>query len=153
MKFFRFFLLLLAVALTVGGCKKDEVDPAAVDAQNLADIRAYIKANNLKADSSDTGLYWVITKEGIIGNPKSTSTVTVNYTGKYLDGKEFDANDNISFSLQSVIPGWTEGIPKLKTQGKGILLIPAKLGYGYNDYNGIPGGSVLIFDVELISFK
>ena len=50
-----------------------------------------------------------------------------------------------------MISGWTEGIPLFNEGGNGILLIPAHLGYGSFDVNGIPGGSVLIFEVELIS--
>lgn len=153
MKFFSFSVLLLAlVAMFSSGCD-NSTDEAAVDAQNITDIRAYIKEKGLAADSSDTGLYWVITKTGIVGSPKSTSTVKVNYKGTFLDGKEFDSGTNVSFSLSSVIKGWQEGIPKLKLQGKGILLVPAKLGYGYADKGDIPAGSVLVFEVELIDFN
>jgi FKBP-type peptidyl-prolyl cis-trans isomerase FkpA len=65
----------------------------------------------------------------------------------------FDQSNSagISFGLNQVIKGWTEGIPYFKTGGNGILLVPAHLGYGSYDSNGIPGGSVLIFDVKLNS--
>jgi len=154
--FFRTFALCSALVISVclSSCKKDEtIDTAAIDAKNLADIRAYLKTNSLAADSTDTGLYYVITKQGTVDSPTATSTVTVRYVGKYLDGKEFDSStSNISFSLQNVIKGWQQGIPKLKRGGKGTFLVPAKLGYGYSNYQDIPGGSVLVFDVELISF-
>jgi FKBP-type peptidyl-prolyl cis-trans isomerase len=52
----------------------------------------------------------------------------------------------ITFPLQNVIKGWTEGIPLFKEGGSGTLLIPSHLGYGSNDSNGITGGSVLVFD-------
>jgi FKBP-type peptidyl-prolyl cis-trans isomerase FkpA len=69
-----------------------------------------------------------------------------------LNGEVFDSSTSgISFNLQQVIKGWTEGITYFKEGGTGILLVPAHLGYGNNDYRGIPGGSVLIFEVELIS--
>lgn len=53
--------------------------------------------------------------------------------------------------MQGVIKGWTEGITYFKEGGEGILLIPSKLGYGSKDRSGIPGGSVLIFDIKLIT--
>tara|TARA_R110001583_G_scaffold25760_6_gene93094 strand:- start:7344 stop:7514 length:171 start_codon:yes stop_codon:yes gene_type:complete len=55
--------------------------------------------------------------------------------------------------LKGVISGWTEGITYFKEGGKGTLWVPAHLGYGNYDTRGIPGGSVLIFDIHLISVK
>lgn len=64
---------------------------------------------------------------------------------------ESDA-EGVSFGLSQVIAGWTEGIAYFKEGGSGMLLIPSHLGYGsLNNSNGIPGGAVLIFDIELIS--
>ena len=79
--------------------------------------------------------------------------MTVAYKGTFLNGKIFDQSTNagIKIGLNQVIKGWTEGIPHFKEGGSGILLIPAHLGYGSYDYNGIPGGSVLIFEIKLIS--
>ncbi|MGC1204529.1 MAG: FKBP-type peptidyl-prolyl cis-trans isomerase [Flavobacteriaceae bacterium] len=54
-------------------------------------------------------------------------------------------------NLKNVIKGWTEGITYFKEGGNGVLLVPSRLAYGPDYYNGIPGGSVLIFDVALIS--
>ncbi|NNC50031.1 MAG: peptidylprolyl isomerase, partial [Flaviramulus sp.] len=73
--------------------------------------------------------------------------------GYYTSGSVFDQSDaeGVSFNLQQVIRGWTEGITYFKEGGSGMLLVPAHLGYGNNNYNGIPGGSVLVFDVTLIS--
>ena len=53
------------------------------------------------------------------------------------------------FDLDRVIPGWTEGIQYFKEGGRGLLLVPSHLAYKSCDYNGIPGGSVLIFEVKL----
>lgn len=159
MRFFSYFSLCLLVCASVfSSCKKDTVtENPSVDAANLADIRAYIKKNNLKADSTASGLYYVVEKLGQLDYPTSTSVVTVNYKGYFLDGKVFDSSYDrgqpSTFSLTSVIKGWQEGIPKFKREGKGKLLVPAKLGYGYNDRGSIPGGSVLIFDIELIDFQ
>ncbi|WP_237274615.1 FKBP-type peptidyl-prolyl cis-trans isomerase [Tenacibaculum ovolyticum] len=120
------------------------------DAQNEAQIVKYIADNNLTAKKSDSGLYYVISTEGTGGQPTPNSTVTIAYKGYYLDGKVFDQNSMFKTNLQSVIRGWTEGVTYFKEGGSGILLIPSKLGYGSKNYAGIPGGSVLVFDISLL---
>jgi FKBP-type peptidyl-prolyl cis-trans isomerase FkpA len=120
---------------------------------NEETIEAYILDNGLDAQKTESGLYYVIEEEGTGIQPTSTSDVTVAYTGYFTDGTVFDESDveGYSTNLQYVIDGWTEGIPYFKEGGSGMLLIPAHLGYGNYDYYGIPGGSVLIFDITLIS--
>ena len=143
--------VLLTLSISCNRCSKDEnIDFVK---QNDADITAYIKEKNLDATKTDSGMYYVITDPGTGAQPTATSNVTVAYKGSFLNGKVFDESkaDGISFPLNQVIKGWTEGIPLFKEGGSGILLIPAHLGYGENDYSTIPGGSVLIFDVKLIS--
>ena len=70
-----------------------------------------------------------------------------------MNGTIFDqsSSDGITFNLSQVIPGWSEGITYFNEGGEGILLVPPHLGYGSNSHSGIPGGSVLIFDVKLLS--
>lgn len=87
--------------------------------------------------------------------PTANSNVTVAYKGYFTNKTVFDQSDaaEISFGLKQVIKGWTEGIPYFKTGGNGILLVPAHLGYGNNANGSIPGGSVLIFDVKLVSIN
>ena len=143
-------LFALALILCLSCSKDKEVDYVA---QNERDIIAYIAKNNLTAQRSDSGLYYVISEAGDGEKPTMNSNVTVAYKGYYTNGSVFDQStaQGISFGLQQVIKGWTEGIPYFKEGGNGILLVPAHLGYGNNDYNGIPGGSVLIFEVKLIA--
>ncbi|AUC86418.1 peptidylprolyl isomerase [Polaribacter sp. ALD11] len=121
--------------------------------QTEADIIKYIEENNLNANRSDSGLYYVIENEGEGKRPTSSSNVTVAYKGYFLDGNVFDKSDanGISFGLNQVIKGWTEGITYFKEGGKGILLVPSNLGYGANGRSSIPGGAVLVFDIKLIS--
>jgi len=123
--------------------------------QTENDIIQYIEDNNLTAQRSDTGLYYVITEQGDGSIPDSNSNVTVSYKGYFLDGSVFDQSSStgITFNLQQVISGWTEGITYFNEGGEGILLIPSELGYGSNYYNGIPGGSVLIFDIKLLNVE
>lgn len=139
-----FFLLILFIS-----CSKEEPPSSA---QTEADIIEYIESNNLNAIKSSTGLYYVITNQGSGAKPNSNSNVTVAYKGYFLDGKVFDqsGSQGVSFNLQQVIKGWTEGITYFNEGGEGILIVPSYLGYGSSNYNGIPGGSVLVFDVKLL---
>ncbi len=143
-------LLILTLFIS---CSKDKETNVDYVARNEQEIKDYIAKNNLTAQRSDTGLYYVITNPGTGAQPTATSNVTVAYKGYFTNGTVFDqsAAAGISFGLNQVIKGWTEGIPHFKVGGNGILLIPSHLGYGSYDYNGIPGGSVLIFEVKLIS--
>tara|TARA_B110000046_G_scaffold146964_1_gene154475 strand:- start:347 stop:1177 length:831 start_codon:yes stop_codon:yes gene_type:complete len=123
------------------------------ETKNEADIIEYIEENDLDANRTNSGLYYVINEEGTGTRPTSSSNVTVAYKGYFLDGTVFDQSDanGISFGLDQVIRGWTEGIPLFKEGGEGILLIPSSLGYGLNGAGSIPRGAVLVFDVNLIS--
>lgn len=152
----RIFIISI-LFLTFASCtdEKTAKNPEPVDyrAQNEEDIKMYIQENNLEAQKSDSGLYYVIDEPGTGAQPTASSDVTVAYKGYYLDGTVFDESDpnGISFNLQEVIEGWTEGITYFKEGGNGLLLVPSHLGYGSSDNRGIPGGSVLIFEVNLIS--
>ena len=90
--------------------------------------------------------------EGSGTRPNSNSNVTVAYKGYFLDGTVFDQSDSngISFGLNRVISGWTEGITYFKEGGEGLLIVPYNLGYGTKGRGAIPGGAVLVFDVKLI---
>ncbi|MCG5644360.1 FKBP-type peptidyl-prolyl cis-trans isomerase [Flavobacteriaceae bacterium LSUCC0859] len=153
MKYFYVFL----VCLTLLNCSRnsDSKDPELVAIENEAQIIAYLEDNNLQATKSSSGLYYRIDSQGNGSYPNRTDRVKVAYKGYYINGKVFDQSNSsgISFSLTQVIPGWTEGITYFRAGGKGQLFIPASLGYGLNDYNGIPGGSVLIFDINLIEVQ
>jgi FKBP-type peptidyl-prolyl cis-trans isomerase FkpA len=145
----KYTLIALVFTLFMSCSKDKEVD---YTVQNEEEISAYIARNNLTAQKSDSGLYYIINNSGTGVKPTANSTVKVAYKGYFTDGSVFDesAAEGISFGLQQVIKGWTEGIPYFKEGGNGILLIPSNLGYGSNDSGPIPGGSVLIFEVKLI---
>ena len=101
-----------------------------------------------------SGLRYAIVSPGLGVAPKPTDTVKVNYTGTLVDGSVFDSSERqgkpIEFALDKVIPGWTEGLQKIGKGGKIKLFVPPQLGYGDDGRPGIPPGSVLIFDVELL---
>ena len=131
-------------------CSKDEVK--SYTAENDQEIQTYLSENNLNAQKSSSGLYYIIDNTGTGKNPITTDRVKVAYKGYYSNGTVFDesSEEGISFNLLDVIIGWTEGITYFNEGGSGKLLIPSHLAYGSNDYKEIPGGSVLIFDIELI---
>ena len=121
---------------------------------NDLEIQEYITANDLDAKRTDSGLYYVINNQGTGKQPSGSSTVKVAYKGYFTDGKVFDQSVNgITFSLNQVIKGWTEGIQLFNEGGNGILIIPSDLGYGSQTRQGIPGGSVLVFDISLLEVK
>lgn len=115
-------------------------------------ILQYISDNNLNAETTGSGLHYVINNPGIGDTPTIYSNVTVAYTGSLTDGTVFDESSStgVTFPLSNVIQGWQEGIPLFSEGGSGILLIPSALGYGSQAVSTIPANSVLIFDVSLI---
>ncbi len=124
-------------------------------AENEQEILSYLADNNLSATKSSSGLYYIIDDLGTGEFPVATDNVTVAYKGYFTNGTVFDESTaaGISFGLQQVIDGWTEGIPYFKEGGNGVLLIPSSLAYGNSGRGSIPGGAVLIFDVKLISIN
>lgn len=148
---YTYFLMLSILFIS---CKENKDQPL-VDytIQNEAEIEKYLEDNNLDAEKSTSGLYYIIDVAGSGPMPTATSNVTVAYKGYFTNKSVFDQSEatGISFGLQQVIKGWTEGITYFKEGGSGLLLIPSHLGYGSSGTNGIPGGAVLIFDINLIS--
>lgn len=133
-------------------------DVEVVDLQMFerAKIKDFLIENELlsQADSTLSGIYYVITEEGEGDSPTSTSEVTVNYTGYFADGTVFDqSNDPATFGLNGVIEGWQEVVPLLKIGGKGTFAIPSPLAYGVSGRGSIPSNTLLFFDIELVSFN
>ncbi len=90
-------------------------------------------------------------------SPKPTDEVSVNYRGKLIDGSEFDSSFKngapVSFPVNGVIKGWQEALVLMKPGAKWKLYISPELAYDNSPKPGIPGGSLLIFDVDLLSVK
>jgi len=145
-------LMPVVLLLILTACNKEKK----IMEDNKLEIENYLVSKNLKAESTESGLYYIVTREGNGEHPASTNSVTVDYKGYYSDGEQFDSSydsgESITFPLNRVIAGWTEGIPKFSKGGAGVLLIPSHLGYGANPGNGIRSNAVLIFDVELHDF-
>ena len=148
-----FYLCLLSVLLM--GCSKEDDSSNSSYASNDAEIIAYLEANSIAATKTGSGLYYYMSKEGNGIRPNTNSAVRVAYKGYFTSGRVFDQSNSagISFSLNQVIAGWTEGLTYFKEGGEGKLFIPSSLGYGQYGNGSIPGGSVLIFDIKLIEVK
>jgi len=120
-------------------------------------IETYLKENNITAQSTESGLRYVIDAEGTGSYPEPGQTVYVHYTGTLMDGTKFDSsydrNEPLDFPIgrRQVIQGWDEGIALLKKGGKGTLYIPSSLAYGPEARGGvIKENSILKFEVELV---
>ena len=98
------------------------------------------------------GLRYEILKQGDGKFPKDGETVLVNYTGHLIDGSVFDKTmeEPLRVKVGSVIAGWNEGVQKIREGGKIKLYIPPSLGYGEEAVSGIPSGSTLIYEIELV---
>ena len=131
-----------------------------IDEQLLQD---YFAKNNIKAQKTASGLYYVIDKEGTGDKAAAGKQVVVNYTGKTLDGKTFDSNvdpefkhtEPFTFTLGQgqVIRGWDEGVGLMKKGSKGTLYIPSTLAYGPNGQGPIAPNSILMFTIEVTDIK
>lgn len=118
--------------------------------------------NSLNSTNMDNGQVQLVMNDEILGTGDiavSGSRVVVHYTGRFVDGRVFDSSvtrgEPFQFVLGSgqVIKGWDEGIVGMRVGGKRILTIPPELAYGMTDYGPIPGGSTLIFEVELLKVE
>jgi FKBP-type peptidyl-prolyl cis-trans isomerase FkpA len=115
-------------------------------------------AKEKDAQKTASGLIYQQIKAGTGAQPKASDIVKVHYTGTFIDGKEFDSSvkrgEPAEFPLGQVIPCWTEGVGKMKVGGKAKLVCPSDIAYGDQGRPPIiPGGSTLIFEVELLDVK
>ncbi|MDD2798619.1 MAG: FKBP-type peptidyl-prolyl cis-trans isomerase [Bacteroidales bacterium] len=101
-----------------------------------------------------SGLQYKVISEGTGAKPLATDKVKVKYRGTLIDGTEFDKNDQgISFPLNGVIKGWTEGVQLMSVGSKYMFYVPYTLGYGETGNQAIKPFSTLIFEVELVAIE
>lgn len=127
---------------------------------NLAAGKSFLAKNAKKSGvrTTKSGLQYKVLKAGKGISPKANDSVTVDYQGSLISGKVFDSSYTrghpATFTVNQVIPGWTQALEMMKPGAVWMLYIPASLGYGNNAMGGlIPPGSTLIFKVHLISVK
>jgi FKBP-type peptidyl-prolyl cis-trans isomerase len=157
-----YIVVLFAAGLVVAGCsKKDE--PAAVPAPEASNSTSAVASASGSTNSdlvtTASGLKYQVLKHGAgTASPKATDTVKVHYHGTLLDGTVFDSSVErgkpISFPLDQVIRGWTEGVQLMKVGDKFKFVIPPELAYGANSPSSkIPPNSTLVFEVELLAIE
>ncbi|HET6592943.1 MAG TPA: FKBP-type peptidyl-prolyl cis-trans isomerase [Xanthomonadales bacterium] len=136
-----------------------ETERQTLAATNAAEGDRFLIENRAKEGVivTDSGLQYKVVEMGDGAKPSATDKVTVNYRGTLLNGEEFDSsyarNQPVSFQLDQVIPGWTEGLQLMPVGSKFMFFIPPNLGYGPAGGGPIGPNATLIFEVELLGIE
>ena len=145
----RLWIGVAAVAVAAGGL-------AWAGQRGLEPSPSSYLAHNANSDgvvTTESGLQFKVIEEGEGPSPTTTDVALVGYKGTLLDGTVFDENPQTAMPVDGVVPGFSEGLQKMKKGGKYRLWIPPQLGYGEQAAGPIPANSVLVFDVQLHDFK
>ena len=138
-------IVSMALVLFITACSDKE--------QKTRDKEQKVSSEN-KVHTTESGLKYEILREGTGSSPTADDSVTVNYEGRLMDGTKFDSSydrgEPITFPLNRVIKGWTEGLQLMKEGAKYKFTIPSKLAYGEQGGGPIPPNADLIFTVELL---
>lgn len=155
----KFVLLAIVIALVIFYFVRSAGNNK-VAAENMAIGQQFLAENKLKEGVMQTpsGLQYLVLQKGDgKEHPSASSTVEVHYHGTLLDGSVFDSSvqrgETISFPLNRVIKGWTEGVQLMNVGDKFRFFIPPELAYGNSSAGTITPGSTLIFEVELFDIK
>jgi len=149
----------LVVAICLMGCNKATEPAVDKPADKAAPGPQAGSSQKTEMQTTASGLKYQVLKRGTgTVSPKATDTVKVHYHGTLLDGTVFDSSvergEPISFPLNGVIPGWTEGLQLMKVGDKFKFEIPPNLAYGANSPSPkIPPNSTLVFEVELLGIQ
>lgn len=147
-----------AMQAFVSTLESAQAEKADATAKANSDKGAGYRAEFEKKDGvkvADSGLLYMVEKEGDGASPSEADSVTVHYEGKLVDGTVFDSSiergEPVTFPVNAVIPGWTEALQMMKEGAKYKLVIPPELAYGDRGAGGRIGpNETLVFDVELI---
>jgi len=136
-----------------------EAERQAAANTNAAEGDKFMLENRLKEGVvvTDSGLQYKVIEMGEGAKPSASDKVTVNYRGTLLNGDEFDSsyarNQPVTFQLDQVIPGWTEGLQLMPVGSKFMFFIPPNLAYGPAGGGPIGPNATLIFEVELLGIE
>ena len=146
-------ILLVFSWIAMAGCVKDtgSCTPKTVQSEQATMIDFEVN-NGINAMVHSSGLHYEIIDPGSGTTPDvATSTISVTYTGKLLNGTVFDQKTTpFTYKLNGFIPGWQYGIPLIKKGGTIKLIIPSSLAYGCTGAGSIPPDSVLYFEITLV---
>ena len=145
------WMAFLLAPFLFAACGKTDTEcvPATVASEKAAMV-AYCTANNITYTEHASGILYEIMSPGLTTQPTIANTVAVVYTGKLLNGNQFDASANpVRLALNGVIKGWQIGIPLIKKGGRIKMLIPSSLAYGCTGQGSIAPNSPLYFEVTL----
>ena len=138
---------------------EQQAEAAVAGESNLVAGQKFLAENATKegVQSTASGLQYKVITMGTGAKPVATDTVKVHYRGTLLDGTEFDSsyarNEPISFGLNRVIAGWTEGVQLMPIGSKFMFFIAPDLAYGEGGGGPIPPNSTLVFEVELLDIE
>jgi FKBP-type peptidyl-prolyl cis-trans isomerase FkpA len=152
----KYILLLSAIVITLASCTNNAALVEAAKQTRIDDstIRAYFASNpQIKAIKDSSGLYYQVVKQGTGGSPDINSVVTVNYTCGLIGGRMYDKGSDFSSPLSGLVKAWQIGMPHVKAGGNIVLYAPSRLAYGAGGAGPIPENAVLVFDIDLTSFK
>ena len=156
MKRFGAILAALTAFLSFATAEVQAADPSLSGEANSA----YLRANATKPGVvvRPSGLQYNILKSGFGQRPGLTDTVTCSYTGMLINGKVFDGTEAMTpaqFTVNKLIPGWTEALSLMRVGDKWHLVIPSNLAYGARGAGDglIPPNQVLVFDMELLAIQ
>jgi len=155
-----FFLLVSILIITFSACKKDNDD---LSKEKLAREK-YIENNKITTKPYASGLYVVPVRSGAGDAVDSGKTVTVSYTGYYIDKTSYVLSTPFDIATRTqpfkfkvgdgkVIKGWDEGLAKMNEGDQALLIIPSEIGYGGVNYNPIPAYSTLVFDITVLKVE
>lgn len=156
---FKIWAVVLFATVFIFGCKKSE--EAYSPEREASLIKNWLDTNvksNKNIDTTTTGLYYIVDKVGVGLKVQSGDSLTVKYTGMFMDGSIFDSSKSFSYVHKSttgprMIQGWEEGIEVLSKGGSAIFMIPSAKAYGDYGYSIIPPYSPLLFTIEITNIK
>lgn len=159
--------VILSATVCLVGCNKPDQENMDKKTSSTAPAAPSTAPSAVPAPASPASGEWKTTASGLkyqvmkqgsgTASPKATDTVKVHYHGTFLNGTVFDSSvergEPISFPLNGVIAGWTEGLQLMKVGDKFKFEIPPNLAYGPAGRPGIPPNSTLVFEVELLGIQ
>jgi len=154
----KFIIIVLVLILAFFVFQRMNAGKNALNNIQLGEVYLAANATQEGVKSTDSGMQYLVLEkgEGTV-HPTASSNVEVHYHGTLMDGTVFDSSvdrgKSISFGLNQVIKGWTEGLQLMVEGDKFRFYIPSKLAYGNRGVGKIPPGSLLIFEVELIKIN